>query len=136
MMRFLDANIILRYLTRDLPEKAERCLTLFQQADRGEVELITSEAIIAEVVYVLSSPNLYNLSRERIRALLTPILDLKGLKLSSRQLYHHALELYATYHIDFEDALAVAHMRDQGIEEILSYDQHFDRVEDIERIEP
>lgn len=135
-MRFLDTNIILRYLTRDLPEKAERCLALFQQADRGEVELTTSEAIIAEVVYVLSSPNLYNLSRDRIRALLTPLLDLKGLKVPSRSLYHHALEIYTTYAIDFEDAMAVAHMRDQGIEEILSYDRHFDRVDDVERVEP
>ncbi len=135
-MRFLDANIILRYLTRDLPEKAERCLTLFQEADRGKTELTTSEAIIAEVVYVLSSPNLYNLSRDRIRALLTPLLDLKGLRVPSRSLYHHALEIYATHAIDFEDALAVAHMRDQGIEEILSYDRHFDRLSDIRRVEP
>jgi len=136
-MRFLDANVILRYLTSDVPEKAERCLSLFQRADEGEIELTTSEAIIAEVVYVLSSPTLYDLTPERIRDLLLPILDLKGLKLpASRRLYHQALELYATQGIDFEDALAVAHMQDKGIDEILSYDQHFDRIESITRVEP
>lgn len=136
-MRFLDANIILRYLTADVPQKAKRCLSLFQQADEGEIELTTSEAIIAEVVYVLSSPNLYDLAPERIRDLLLPILDLRGLKLpASSRLYHQALELYATQGIDFEDALAVAHMRHKGIDEIVSYDQHFDRVKGITRVEP
>jgi uncharacterized protein len=85
-MQFLDANVILRYLTRDDPEKAERCLALLQRAERNEVALTTSEAIIAEVVYVLSSPRLYNLSPQRIRELLLPVLHLRGLKLPSRQL--------------------------------------------------
>ena len=112
-MIFLDTNVILRYLTRDDPAKAERCLALFQKADRREIELTASEAIIAEVVYVLSSPRLYNLPRERIRDLLWPIIAMRGLKLPSRSLYQEALALYAAYKIDFEDALAVAHMRAQ-----------------------
>ena len=135
-MMFLDANVILRYLTRDDPEKAERCKELLLKADRGQVELITTESIIAEVVYVLSSPRLYALTRERIRSLLLPILNLRGLKLLSRGRYLRALEIYATHQIDFEDALAVAYMERRRIAEILSYDRHFDRVEGIERREP
>ena len=34
------------------------------------------------------------------------------------------------------DALAVAHMERRGITEILSYDQHFDRIEGLVRSEP
>jgi len=135
-MRFLDTNIILRYLTRDDPQKAERCLQLFKKAERGEVELTTSESVIAEVVYVLSSPKVYQVPRERVRTLLMPILNLRGLKLYPRRLYRRALDVYATHPIDFEDALAVAHMEHQGISAILSYDTHFDRVEGIERQEP
>ena len=135
-MMFLDANIILRYLTRDDPVKAERCFNLLKKADRGEIELITSEAVIAEVVYVLSSPKVYAVSRERIRSLLIPIISLRGLKLSSRKLYLRALDLYAALAIDFEDALAVAHMERHGISQTLSYDAHFDRVAGIERCEP
>jgi len=133
---FLDANIILRFLTRDDPAKAERCFELFQRADRGEVELTTSESVLAEVVCVLSSPRLYHLAPERIRDLLLPILNLRGLKLSSRQLYRRALAIYAASHIDFEDALTVAHMERRGINEVLSYDRHFDRVEGVVRQEP
>ena len=135
-MMFLDANVTLRYLTRDDPEKAERCKEFLQKADRGQVELITTESIIPEVVYVLSSPRLYALTRGRIRSLLLPILTLRGLKLPSRARYLRALEIYATHQIDFEDALAVAYMERRRIAEILSYDRHFDRVEGIERREP
>ena len=133
---FLDANVIIRYLTRDDPQKAQKCFELLQAAERDEVELITSESVIAEVVYVLSSPRLYGLSPERIRSLLLPIINLRGLKLSPRRLYLRALDLYATSRIDFEDALAVAHMERRGITEILSYDAHLDRIEGIERREP
>lgn len=135
-MIFLDTNVILRYLTADVPEKAERCLALFQRADRGEVELVTSEAIVAEVVYVLSSPKVYNLERTRIRDLLLPIVHLRGLKAPPRTLLHRALEIYAAHRIDFEDALSVAHMMLEGIDEILSYDTDFDGIEGIQRIEP
>ena len=135
-MMFLDANVILRFLTRDDPEKAERCKELLQRVDQGELELTTSESIIAEVVYVLSSRRLYGLTPERIRSLLLPIIALRGLRLPSRQCYLRALDIYATHGIDFEDALAVAHMERRGITQILSYDEHFDRVEGIERREP
>jgi predicted nucleic acid-binding protein len=36
-MKFLDANVILRYLTRDDPKKAENCYELFQKVKRGEI---------------------------------------------------------------------------------------------------
>ena len=34
MIRFLDTNVILRYLTNDVPDKAERCLSLFERVER------------------------------------------------------------------------------------------------------
>lgn len=46
------------------PDKAAACLALFQKARRREVLLTTSEAVIAEVVYVLSSKAVYNLPHQ------------------------------------------------------------------------
>ena len=135
-MMFLDANVILRFLTRDDPEKAQHCFELLQRCDRGEVELTTSESVIAEVVYVLASPRLYHLPPRRIHDLLLPIINLRGLRLSSRHLYRRALGHYARRGIDFADALTVAHMEQEGISEIVSYDRHFDRIEGISRLEP
>jgi predicted nucleic acid-binding protein len=135
-MEFLDANIILRYLTRDDPEKAERCFELFQQLKRKEIRLVTSESVLAEVVYVLSSRSLYNQPRDNIRALLYPIVTLPALKIPYRRMFLHALDLYAAANIDFEDALSVAHIRRLKIDTIVSYDQDFDRMKGIHRREP
>ncbi len=135
-MMFLDTNILLRHLLQDDPEKAQRCFELLQQAEQGEIRLTTSESVIGELVYVLSSPRLYNLPPERIRALLVPIINLRGLRVPTRRLYRRALDLYAAHHIDFEDALNLAHMEKQGIRVILSYDRHYDRIPGITRLEP
>ena len=55
MARFLDTNILVRYLIRDDEEKALACLTLLERAGRGEEKLVTSDLVIAEVVWVLGS---------------------------------------------------------------------------------
>ena len=137
-MRFLDTNVILRYLTRDDEAKAEACYQLFQQVRRGDEELVTCEAIVTEVVYVLSSPRApYRLSHEEIRARLVPILTLRGLRLPQKRVYLSALDLYASSpFLDFEDALAVAHMERLGVTEIVSYDKDFDRLPTLQRVEP
>ena len=53
-MRFLDTNVILRYLTKDDEAKAEASYRLFQRVKRGDEEVLTCEAVVSEVVYVLS----------------------------------------------------------------------------------
>lgn len=137
-MRFLDTNVILRYLTRDDEVKAQACYQLFQRVKEGKEELLTCEAIVTEVVYVLSSNRApYRLSHEEVRARLLPILTLRGLRLSQKRVYIRALDLYASSpFLDFEDALAAAHMGQRGIKEILSYDRDFDRVPGLVRLEP
>ena len=112
-------------------------LISFRKAQRKEIRLTTSESVISEVVYVLSSSKLtYQLSPEDIRAHLQPILALPGLILPHRRMFLRALDLYAAYHLDFEDALSIAHMERQKIAEIYSYDQDFDGTPEVKRLEP
>lgn len=135
-MDFLDTNIILRYLTRDHPEKAERCYQLLQRAKRRETDLVTTESVIAEVVFVLASKSHYRQSRQDIHGLLLPIIRLPGLKVPHRATMLRALDLYAGTNLDFTDALSVAHMERLKVKTILSYDQDFDRISGVERQEP
>lgn len=134
-MRWLDTNIILHYLTNNDPLKGAACFDLFQRVGRGEESLATTEAIIAEVTYVLTSQ--YRLSHSEITSRLQPIVTLRGLRLSEKQTVLRALEYFgASSRLDFEDALSVAHMERLGISEIVSYDRDFDRVTGIVRQEP
>ena len=137
-MRFLDTNVILRYLTRDDEVKADACYQLFQRVRHGDEEVLTCEAVVSEVVYVLASHRLpYRLGHEEIRRRLVPLLALRGLKLPQKSVYIRALDVYASFsRLDFEDALVVAHMERQGITDILSYDKDFDLVPGVQRVEP
>lgn len=137
-MRFLDTNVILRFLTRDDEEKAQASFELFRRVSLGEEELFTCEAIVAEVVFVLvSRRGPYRLTHEEIRDRLVPILTLRGLRLPQKRVYLAALDLFASASfLDFEDALVIAHMQRQGIEEVVSYDRDFDRISGVQRVEP
>lgn len=136
-MKFVDTNIFVRFLTRDDPVKAAACFELFRRVRVGQEEVTTCEAVITEVVYVLSSRALYNLPAQEIQARLIPILTLPGLKLPHKQVYVRALDLYTLYPaLDFEDVLIAAHMERAGLQELLSYDKDFDQVPSITRHEP
>ena len=137
-MQFVDTNVFIRYLTKDDAQKAEACFHLFERAKRSEVVLTTSESVIAEVVYILSSKNLYKLSRQDIRVRLYPIFSLSGFKFLNKQQILRALDLYSLNNIDFEDAMSTAIMERRGIKEIFSYDEDFDHIKGsvIKRIEP
>lgn len=135
-MQFVDTNIFIRYLTKDDPLKARACYQLFQQAVTNQISLTTTEAVITEVVYILSSRKTYNLPRTAIRARLYPLLSIPGLQLPDRQTMLRALDFYVIHSVDFEDALIVARMEQQQIVDLFSYDRDFDRIPGINRLEP
>lgn len=134
MVAFLDTNILIHYLAGTDEDKAERCLGLLRRAEQREIEIVTSEFVIAEVVWVLQTRT--NLQREDIRDMLAPIINLPGLKVPNKQLWPRIFELYCEQRVDFVDAYNAAWMERRGVHQIYTYDKDFDRVEGIERIAP
>lgn len=98
--------------------------------------MTTTEAVIAEVVYVLSSKRLYDVPRPTICQRLNAILDLQGLRLRNKSVYRRALGLYATIPVDFVDCLVATRMEQAAIARVVSFDTHFDRLPGITRVEP
>jgi len=84
-MIFLDANIFLRYLIKpDGPDNLARhdiAAALFEAIELGDESATTSEAVLAEVAYILASKRQYNLPTVEIAAYLAPIIRLPGLRL-------------------------------------------------------
>lgn len=136
VQHFIDANILIRHLTQDHAEFSPACTALLARAERNEIQITTSEAVVTEVVQVLSSPRLFQVPRSRVATLLTSLFSLPGMKLPERTVYLHALSLYAREHIDFPDCLTVAHMQRQGIDTLYSYDTDFDRFDHLHRRQP
>jgi predicted nucleic acid-binding protein len=135
-MRFLDANILLRYLTGDHPDHSARAYAFLQRVEAGEIEATITEAVIAEVVHVLSSKVLYNAPRAEIRDRLVATLNLKGMRLRAKGRYIRALDIYATTNLDFVDALLVAQVEQTKDAVVVSFDRDYDKIASVTREEP
>jgi len=139
-MDYIDTNILVRSLSQDDPEKAARTDALLQEVEQGRRLVATTEAVIAEVIYVLSSKKTYHMARAEIVRRLLPVLMFKGLKIGSapseKQMYADALKLYATTQLDFTDALLLARMKQDNVSTIISFDTDFDAFQQIKRCEP
>jgi predicted nucleic acid-binding protein len=136
-VRFVDANIFLRLLVPTDPRKTSACSQLFQRVRAGDEIVTTSEVIVAEVAYVLRARAHYGLAPAEIAARLRPLLALRGLKLDHKNACLRALDVWEAHPgLDFEDALAVAHIERLGIGEVYSYDGDFDAVAGVRRVEP
>ncbi len=134
MRKFLDTNIFLRYLTKDDEVKAHRVLELLKKIEKGEEKAITSPLVIFELVFTLQK--YYKLPRKEIKELLLPLVNLRGLKLPYKSIFERVLEMYPKVNISFADLFNYLFMLEEGITEIYSYDEDFDKLEGIKRIIP
>jgi predicted nucleic acid-binding protein len=133
---FVDTNVLIRLLTGDDPVKQEGSARLFAKVQAGELVLTAPDTVIADAVFVLSSPRLYKLPRAKIQELLTPLLRLLGFRVRNRRALIKALDLYAATNLDFGDAFIAASMSQVSSEVLYSYDEDFDRLPSILRVEP
>jgi predicted nucleic acid-binding protein len=57
-------------------------------------------------------------------------------KVQNRRILLRALDVYATTHLDFGDAMTVATMERLSARDLYAYDHDFDAIAAINRIEP
>ncbi|MGB9612629.1 MAG: PIN domain-containing protein [Candidatus Margulisiibacteriota bacterium] len=133
-MKLVDANIIIRFLTKDQKHKAERCKRLFEDAVKGKIKLYISDLTVAEVVWVLEK--VYKCSRTDIREKVEAILNTPNLIFQNKEIIAECTILYDIHNIDFIDAYHAVLMSKRDIEEIYSYNTDFDILERIIRKEP
>jgi len=133
---FIDTDVIIRFLTGDDLEKQAAATDLFEQVEQGLLTVQAPDTVIADAVYVLSSPRLYHIARTDIQEMLAVLVRLPQFHVQNRWSVLRALDLYASTKLDFGDALIIASMEQQGSQVLYSYDADFDRFEGITRREP
>lgn len=131
---FADANLILRYFTKEPPDMAEASLKTFSAAQDGQICLIITPIIVAEVVQVLES--FYGYSKEKIAVTIIQFLYSDGLEVMELDILIQALSLYHEKNIDFADAILAVSALNRGPNLIYSFDRHFDRIPGITRCDP
>jgi len=132
---WVDTDVIIRLLTSDDLKKQKASSSLFEKVEKGKLILSAPATVIADCVYILSSPRLYNLPRSKIRDLLTTLIHIPNFKVENKQSVLNGLDLYASTNLDFGDVYLIATALQSKDKIICSYDHDFDRA-DIKRVEP
>jgi len=127
---FVDTNVLIRHLTGDPVEMATRATSYL----RTETELLVTDLVVAETVYVLES--FYETPREQVAVALRSLIALAAVETVDSALLLRALEVYEIDRIDFAEAYLVASAESTGVNRIASFDRSIDRVRTVERVEP
>jgi predicted nucleic-acid-binding protein len=122
----VDANTLLRYLTNEPAQLAERAVQLLEEAERRRFALVVASITLAEVIYVLES--VYRRRRDQMVDILLALIDSDIFLFPDRDALIQALIWFRNNSaLDFEDAYvgALALLR-RG--PVMSFDKHLQRV--------
>jgi len=138
-MRFLDANVFIyayykpkRQLSQKEKQMKEHAKKIISDMSEGKEELLTTVVHLAEVVNILK----HGIPLEPLNNLILGLFMLDNLRIYgvSREAYFAATELGDDLRLESNDALAVDVMRLHNIKEIHSFDEDFDKIEEILRL--
>lgn len=139
-MIFLDTNIILRALSQASEPAVKRmndtAADLFRLAEQGAVEVTTSDAVIAEVAFILTAKAHYQLAVSDAAGRMSGLLQLRGVKLRDKAFVLGAFEIWENNpKLGFVDALTASYAMQSGTE-LATFDSDFDAFPGIVRWQP
>jgi predicted nucleic-acid-binding protein len=126
----LDTNILIRHLTGDPPSQAKRATAFL----RDSHELILTDLVLAEMVYVLES--FYEVPRTEIAGMARALLALPSIAAADHDLLLRAVEIYEVVRLDFAEAYLVAVAELSDVKRVASFDRQIDRMKSVQRVEP
>jgi predicted nucleic acid-binding protein len=129
MRALVDTNVLVRHLTGDPPRQAHRATAFLA----GQNELILTDLVLAELVYVLES--YYERPRDEVANAARALVELPAVD-CDQELLLRTIELYETHRLDFADAYLCAAADVSGIGTVASFDRGIDKVASVRRLEP
>jgi len=134
MRHFVDSNVFLRFLLKDHPVQSPACFAMFERAEKGLIKLLTTDIILLEIEWVLRS--VAKLDKYNIVDKLQHILLFDAIEITNRNILNSALIIYQNKNIDLVDAYQICWLQNNNISSIYTYDNDFDKVKSIKRLEP
>ena len=104
---WVDANVLLRLLTNQPPALARKAQSLMRRAAEGELLLVISVVVLAEVVWVLRS-RYYGYKPTRIASELQDLVTADGISMEGGDDVVEALALMADHNVDVAEAYLAA----------------------------
>ena len=122
MSGFLDTSVVIRYLTGDTPELADRAAEIIESGD----DLWVTDGVLAEVAHVLMS--VYRRPRHMVVDGLVAFVQRQGIltySLDKGLVIQGLLMCRPSGRVSFTDALIWASARSAGSEIVYTFDQRF-----------
>ena len=130
MTAFVDTNILVRHLTADPPEMAQRA-TRFLATER---DLLLADLIVAETINVLES--FYEAPRGQVAGAIRSLIASDSVVCVDPALLLRSVEIYETDRLDFAEAYLVASAESTEVYRVASFDRTIDRIDTVTRVEP
>lgn len=137
-MRFVDSNVFLHaFLTprrtlRKEEQKVKDEAKAIVERTEGEEEVAMTTAHLSEVINIIETGS----SLQKSLGFLAWIITKKNIKVYPVSIEHYetAMPLAKEHRISANDALAYLSMKTHRMEEIYSFDKHFDQLKDIVKL--
>lgn len=126
--KFLDTNILIRFVIGDVPDLVEYVDILFEKANVENLIYFVIPEVLVEFRYVLSTH--YNFEKADIIETLEGILDLGFIKIfDNKNLdFGEVLQIYKKHStLSFEDCIYLQTCLQGGLE-LLTFDQKLEKV--------
>ncbi|KKU91995.1 MAG: Nucleic-acid-binding protein contains PIN domain-like protein [Microgenomates group bacterium GW2011_GWA1_48_10] len=121
---FADANIFLRFLLQDVSDQFLAAKGYFDEAKKGEIELVVTSVIFFEVIYVLRHD--YGLPKVEIIRLMGSLLSMPFLKFEEEDSLKATLVMWANKNLDLVDCYLSVKAEEQDAE-VLTFDERLSR---------
>ncbi|MBS3742354.1 MAG: PIN domain-containing protein [Candidatus Cloacimonetes bacterium] len=119
-MQIVDADIILRYLLKDIEELHTKAVQII---DNKQIHIPFE--VIAEVFYVFEK--IYEVPRSEIKEALSTLLNYPNISTLNINILNEALKIYEKQKIDFVDSLLVSYNHIQK-DTIYSFDKKLNKL--------
>lgn len=130
---FVDANVPMYAVGAAHPLK-QSCVDLLEAIARGEVAALTDAEVLQEILHRYSALCQRDRAIEVIQLFTRVVPTVLPITLADVE---GALDFHRRYtSLQARDSLHVAVMVNNGVERILSADQHFDAVAEVQRFDP
>jgi len=124
---FLDTSVLVQPFERSLDtlqvEMTRRASQLMREIASGRVAATTSEAVVAEVAYMMGGPRFFGRDAHLVAATLAAILSSRSLEFPTKAVCQRALDIWAARPgLGFVDSLSVANVERHDVQ-LASFDR-------------
>ncbi len=138
-MRFLDSNIFVyayykpkKQLTEKEYQMKQHSKTIISNVSKGKEDIMITVVHVSEAANILKN----GMPQNQLTTIIRGLFMLDNVKIIgvTKDAYFAATELGEDLKLEPNDALAVDMMRQNNIEEIYSFDEHFNKLDGITRL--